>query len=373
MNKGIIYVKIALNFILFILGIVLAIVFLPKLLRFFMPFVIGGVISMIANPLVRFLEKKVKIVRKHSSALIIIVAIGVIVGGLYGIIAVIIRETSYLMKDMSHIINNIEQVFESASLRLNYIYELMPEPIQNMLDKIVAEISGYGSNAMDMEDTPIFQEASNVVSNMADILLKSIITVLSAYFFIAERENIGKRVRYLVPKSILEGYHLIAYNFKTAVGGYFKAQFKIMLVLVGIIFIGLEVLKVDYSFLLAILIAFLDFLPFFGTGLIIWPWALMDFIVGNYVRAIGFVVIYLICQIVKQVLQPKMVGASIGISPLSTLIFMFVGYQLMGVLGMILGIPIGMVLVNFYRIGMFDRLLRGLQIVIHDLNEFRKF
>jgi predicted PurR-regulated permease PerM len=96
-------------------------------------------------------------------------------------------------------------------------------------------------------------------------------------------------------------------------------------------------------------------------------------ITGNYVRAIGLVVIYLICQVVKQILQPKMVGDSIGLHPLTTLIFMFIGYKQYGVFGMIIGIPIGMVLVNMYRIGMFERLIKGFRIIAHDLNEFRKF
>ncbi|HWT27694.1 MAG TPA: AI-2E family transporter, partial [Mobilitalea sp.] len=157
------------------------------------------------------------------------------------------------------------------------------------------------------------------------------------------------------------------------IGGYFKAQFKIMLILTVIMFAGFEILQVGYSILLALGIAFLDFLPVFGTGAILWPWAIINMITGNYMRAIGLSVIYLICQIVKQLLQPKMVGDSIGISPLSALIFMFIGYRLYGVIGMILGIPVGMVLINLYRIGMFNRIIRGFKIIVHDINEFRKF
>jgi predicted PurR-regulated permease PerM len=89
--------------------------------------------------------------------------------------------------------------------------------------------------------------------------------------------------------------------------------------------------------------------------------------------AVGLIVVYLVCQITKQLLQPKMVGDSIGISPLSTLVFMFIGYRFYGVLGMILGIPVGMVCVNLYRIGAFDRIIRGFKIIARDINDFRKF
>jgi sporulation integral membrane protein YtvI len=215
--------------------------------------------------------------------------------------------------------------------------------------------------------------ASSLAQNIADIFLTIIITILSAYFFIAKKEEITAGVKNVLPVSVVEGWRFIYENFTKAVGGYFKAQFKIMLVLTAIMFVGFEILRVSYSFLLALAIAFLDFLPVFGTGAVLWPWALLDMLSGNYFRAVGMIVLYLICQIVKQVLQPKMVGDSIGISPLSTLLFLYTGYRLNGVLGMIIGVPVGMVIVNLYRIGMFDRLIKGFKIMIHDLNEFRKF
>jgi sporulation integral membrane protein YtvI len=373
MRNGRVYLKIATNLVLVIVGVLFTIFVLPKVLRFFMPFVIGWIISMIANPLVRFLEKRVKILRKHSSAIIIIVALAVIVGGLYAIIALIVREAVSLVNDLSNIFQNIEVELKSVSDRLNGIYIKLPDNMQNFVDKLVIQVTEYGSSLMQDDNLPTVHQASDVARNLADILLKSIITILSAYFFIAERDNLSREFRKIFPQALYNSYNLIVDNFKIAVGGYFKAQFKIMLILILILFIGLELLKVNYSFLLAVLIAFLDFLPFFGTGAVIWPWALVDFLLGNYIRAIFLVAIYLICQIVKQILQPKMVGDSIGISPLATLVFMFIGYQIMGVLGMIIGIPIGMVIVNFYRLGMFDRIIKGFKILAQDINEFRKF
>lgn len=234
-------------------------------------------------------------------------------------------------------------------------------------------ISEYGSKLMTDENLLSISKAGTYARNIVEMLLMTIITILSAYFFIAERDNLSRSIRKIMPGPVVKSYTLIIDNFKTAVGGYFKAQFKIMLILTIILFVGFELLKVDYSFLLAACVAFLDFLPVFGTGAVIWPWALVDLLLGNYLKAVLLIVIYLICQIVKQVLQPKMVGDSIGINPFATLIFMFIGYRLMNVLGMIIGIPIGMILVKFYQIGMFDRVIKGFKIIIHDLNEFRKF
>ena len=373
MRDGKVYIKITVNLILLIIGIIFAVYAVPPLLRFFMPFVIGWIISMIANPLVRFLERKVKILRKHSSAIIIVVVIAVVVGVFYALLYFIITEVQSLLKDIPNIYKNIEIQLEEVSNSLKGIYELLPWQTQDAVDKFTYSIKAYGTNLVTDQNLPSISAAGTFAKNVIELFLMSIITILSAYFFIAERDNLIREIKKIMPESIMHSYNLIVTNFKTALGGYFKAQFKIMLILILIMFIGFEFLRVDYSFLLAMGISFLDFLPFLGTGVVIWPWALIDFLLGNYVRAICLLAIYLICQIIKQVLQPKMVGDSIGISPFATLLFMFIGYRFMGVFGLIIGIPIGMVLISFFRLGMFDRIIRGFKILIHDINEYRKF
>lgn len=373
MREPIIYVKIIINFLVLIIMLFLGIFIVPKLIRFFMPFVIGWLIAMIANPLVRFLEKKVKIVRKHSSAIIIIGVILAIVGVLYGFIVVSVKEIISLSSDIPNIYKNIEEGMKAVSEKLMGVYRILPDGVKQVIDNFGLSIADYSKDFMTEENRFDFSTASNFAKIVTEGILGLIVTVLSAYFFIAERDNIVRKLKKVMPAGVIDSYNLVAGNFKTAFGGYFKAQFKIMLIIIGILFLGFEILRVDYSFLLAIGIAFLDFLPFFGTGLILWPWALIDFLLGNYVRAISLIVIYLICQIIKQVLQPKMVGDSIGISPLLTLLFMFIGYRFMKVLGMIIGIPVGMVLINFYRLGIFDSLVKGFKIIITDINKFRKF
>lgn len=371
MGKWMTYLKITINFIVYILIFLFCIFALPRLIRFFGPFVIGWIISIIANPLVKFLEKKVKIIRKHSSAIIIITVIIGVAAAFYALIALLVRELISLSNDIPNIYLNIQTEFTRLSERLSGVYDMLPDQVKITLDNIQLDISEYVKSMM--TDDRVSSTATSVVKNVAELLVYVIITILSAYFFIGERENILKETKKLMPSTIVEYYQLIAHNFKTAFGGYFKAQFKIMLIIIIILFIGFEILQVDYSFLLAMGIALLDFLPFFGTGFVLWPWAIIDLLLGNYYRAIALVAIYIICQLLKQILQPKMVGDSIGVSPLTTLILMYIGYQFMGVFGMIIGIPIGLVLIKFYKIGMFNTLIRGLKIIVHDINEFRKF
>ena len=371
-SKLLTYIKILLNLIFIIVAVLIIVLLLPKLLHFFMPFVIGWIVAMIANPLVRFLEKKVKILRKHSSAIIIIIVIAVIVVGMYTLITFLAREIYGLYRDLPIIVEQLSNQFDSISARIGEYSEYLPDNAQAVIDSIFNSL-GNSVNSFIENIDPSMSTAGAFAQGIADIFLIVIVTVLSAYFFTVDRDKIINTVSSNLPQSIISGWGIVTDNFKTAFGGYFKAQFKIMLVLTVIMFIGFEILGVGYSFLIALGIGLLDVLPVFGTGAVLWPWALLDMISGNYFRAVGLVIIYLVCQVVKQILQPKMVGDSIGVSPLATLIFMYIGYRFQGVIGMIIGIPVGMVIVNLYRMGIFDRIIKGFKIIIHDFNEFRKF
>ena len=149
--------------------------------------------------------------------------------------------------------------------------------------------------------------------------------------------------------------------------------FQIMIIIFAILFVFFYFIGVEYAALLALITSILDFLPFIGTGTVIMPWALYSVITGKYGTAVILVIAYLVTMLARRLLEPKLVGDSIGLSPFYTLISMFIGYRLMGMLGLILGIPIGMILKVFYEEGLFDNTIRGIKILIHDINEYRKF
>lgn len=371
--KFITYIKIITNFVIYAVIIAALLFLLPKLLSFFFPFVIGWLISMIANPMIRFLEKRVKLVRKHGSAIIIILVIALIVGAGALIVTAAVKEGKELITDWPEIEKNISDSLSDTKLFIDKITASLPMNVRNSIDKAIAGLGDSISSYIRELPKNTVSDAGNFVTNIADGFLMIIVTVLSAYFFAACREELISGLKKHLPKSAISYWKVVYSNFTAAFGGYFKAQFKIMLILTVIMFAGFEIMQVDYSFLIALGIAFLDFLPVFGTGAVLWPWAIIDMITGRYVQAIGFVVIYFICQIVKQLLQPKMVGDSIGMHPLLALLSMYIGYKLYGVIGMIIFIPVGMVLVNMYKIGMFEPMLREIKIIAHDINEFRKF
>ena len=94
---------------------------------------------------------------------------------------------------------------------------------------------------------------------------------------------------------------------------------------------------------------------------------------GDYRIAVGLIILYAVTQIVRQVIQPKIVGDTIGMNPLATLIFMYIGYKVSSIGGMIVAVPVGMILINLYQSGVFDNQIRCIRELVNDINEFRKF
>lgn len=371
-NKKI-YARIIVNLLITITVAILSLIFLPKIISFFFPFVLAFIISLIANPVVRFMERKIKIKRKHGSAIVIILVIALIVGAFYLLVSMLIKEALRLIDDLPRIAVQLTEFMERLSARYSRVYDALPDGIQNILDDVNQNGNDYILNFLEGVKIPSLASAQGYLRYIGNAVFMTIITVLATYFIIADQDKMKETAYKVFPKSIRRGYSLIASNFKTAVWGYFKAQFKIMGILIILMFTTFSFLGIGYAFILAMVIGLIDLLPVFGTGIIFWPWALIDFINCNYVRAIVILVLYLVCQVVKQVLQPKMVGDCIGISPFLALLFMFIGYRLQGFLGLIFGIPIGLVFLSFYRLGIFERIIRGLKIVITDINEFRKY
>ena len=118
-------------------------------------------------------------------------------------------------------------------------------------------------------------------------------------------------------------------------------------------------------------VAILDLLPFFGTGTVLVPWAIIKFLNGEYGMVIGLLIIWGVGQLFRQMIQPKIVGDSVGLDPLPTLFLLYIGYRMGGVWGMLLSVPIGIIIFNMYEEGVFDTTIKSIQILYSGASNFR--
>lgn len=373
MNNKKIYLKAFANVGIYLVSAVLCIILVPKLLAFFLPFVIGWIISSIANPIVKFIERKIHFKRKTTSAIAIIFILAVVISITYGIMYVLITQGIGLVSSLSEKWDVIEEDFNQIGMTVNSWTRNLPEGIRDSLNFFGNNIEQYTANFVSNLSTPTLTAVSNVAKGLPSVIIAVIMGLLSAYFFTTERNNLSDKFEKFLPKVAYSKFQVVFRGMKNAVGGYFVAQFKIEIWVYLLTFIGLMILNVDYAAIIALGIAFMDFLPFFGAGIIMVPWATVNLFNHNYYLGIGMLIVWGLGQLIRQLIQPKVLGDQIGLNPLPTLFLLFIGFEIGGMFGMIIAVPIGIIVVSLYKEGLFRGLVDSIRIIWAGISNFRKF
>ena len=358
-------------------GVLFLIFVVPQLVRFLMPLIVAWIVAMIANPIIRFLEKRIKIMRKHGSALVIILVLAALIAAFYGLAVLVASQFSSWVTELPEVYDSVTQNLQHLFRLLHQKYNIIPADVKLVFDQRENMLDSYIQKAIDgllkMVKSGSLSKVSSLASSLMDFLVYAILTILASYFMTVEKDHFTKLLQEKTPAGVQRIWDKIKKIFIRAIGGYFKAHFQIMIVIFFITVIPFAFMGISYSGLLAVVIAIVDFLPFFGAGTVLVPWAVYRLVTGSYTYAAILFVIYVVVLIVRQALEPKLIGDNIGTSPFETLVFMLVGYRLAGMLGLIVGIPVGMILMECYREGMLDDYIRGIKILARDINEYRKY
>ena len=366
------YLKVILNLLTALAILLLCLFVLPRCIYFFMPFVIGWIIALIASPVVRFFEEKLKVRRKGASAIVIVAVLAAVILLVYAVVSKLIKEGVSFINELPLLWESVVKSLDQVAANLEGLYNRLPADVQTSLHNFGDQIGDYLGGLMENAGTPTVGAVGNVVKQLPDIFLGAVMCILSAYFFVADKSYMAEVAQKYVPDSIRYRFDLIRRSFRKAVGGYFKAQLKIEFWIYLLLVIGLFALQVRYTALVALGIAFMDLLPVFGTGTIMIPWAVIAALGKNYSLAVGLLIIWCVGQLVRQMIQPKIVGDSMGLNSIPTLFLLYIGYKAAGVLGMILAVPIGIIVVNLYEEGAFNTTKQSIQILVSGFNAFRK-
>ena len=367
------YGKACVNLIVAAVIILACIFVIPEIMLLFMPFIIGWFLSLLANPLVRFFEEKLKIKRKAGSALVIVSVIAGICVLIYSAGNKLIKELMGLLKTMPDIWNDVEIEFAGFAKKWSTVIDSFPKEIVTQVEEIGSAVGKEMSVIVGKLSVPTADAVGHFAQNIPGIIITFIMTLLSAYFFVAEKDYVTNFFKKFFPVSWREKCILLKKTTIDVIVGYIKAQFKIEIWVYLIVALGLTFLKVRYGYLLAVLIALLDILPVFGTGTILIPWTIFKLLSGDYMYALGLFIIWAVGQVVRQVIQPKMIGDSMGMDPIPTLVLLYVGYKTAGVIGMIVAVPLGILVLAMNEAGFFDNGKKSIRILWHGLNEYRQF
>lgn len=313
-----------------------------------MPFLIGFLIAYALKPIVEFLHRKCKGNRKVWAILVIIIA--------YGILGLLLWLVG------SRIVISIVRLFEMLPSAYANNFEPALAKINNMTSEFLSGLTPTISDTLDsimnaLKDFVINTSKSAVSwlahasARLPSFLLALLFTIMSSVFISLDFGRIRSFiVKQLPPKYIGWLYDAKSYLTDTVLK-YLRAYLIIMSITFVELSIGLTILRVENSILVAMLIAFVDIFPVLGTGGIVIPWIVIEIIKGNYSLALGLLIMYVIITVIRNIIEPRIVGQSIGLHPLLTLMSMYVGLVNFGIVGMI-GLPVLlMVAINFQESG----------------------
>jgi sporulation integral membrane protein YtvI len=309
------------------------------------PFILAWLIAYFLNPIVNLLQHGARMPRWLAVTLSIFVFVGAMLTVVSAVITRIIIE-----------IFNLSQTLEGSIHDLkNMLMNLLGN---ENLNRFVTQISSLYQNNRNVQDTinnnmnHTAQTITDALSNFISMLLNSVLIILSslpniatilivvllAVFFISKDwVELIQWVKQWLPVHVQQPISLIWVDLQKALFGYLRAQFIVISLTAVLVIIGLLILDVEYAITIGLLIGILDLLPYMGVGIAMIPWIAYSFMSGDQAQGIGLSILYGIILIARQIIEPKVLATSVGLQPLPTLIAMFVGLQLFGILGMIIG------------------------------------
>ena len=179
--------------------------------------------------------------------------------------------------------------------------------------------------------------AGRLLTSLPTALLVSVITVVSGVYFCLEGEEMGERLGEMLPQSLQARLPLWKKRMGSLLRHYLRTYFLLLLITLGALLLGFVILGVPYPLLLATLTALVDLLPVLGVGVVLVPWAILLFLQKEVATGAGLLILYGVMLILRQVLEPRLLGKSLGVHPLLALFAGFAGLKLFGIAGMILG------------------------------------
>ena len=320
-----------------------------KLAVFYMPFLIAFIISLILEPIIKFIMKKTKLKRKTSSIIVFVIAIAVIIGILTWGITSLISETSDILSNFNEYADMIYNMIQNLIKNIDFSKMQIPENVMNTIQNSALEFLGtitqWAKNAL--------TGVVNFITSIPTIGIYVAVTLLSLYFICVDKIYMVDQLEHHLPETWVKKIGVHLKGLIQSLGGYLKAEVILIIISFAISLIGLYIFhfigwNVEYPLIMALIIGFIDALPIFGSGTVMLPWAVFTAFMGDIRLAIAIFVLWAIMSIVRQFIEPRIVSGQIGIHPIFTLIAMYTGFRLMGVIGMLIGPIILIILKNIY-------------------------
>lgn len=308
-------------------------------LLMFVPFILAYFFTKLLRPVVDWLYNKIKMLKMISTTVLLVIMVGIFCTAVFFLGKKLIEQISSLVANLP-----VYQDVMTSGLR----------KISGMCDKMLGLETGQAYNFIYSNGTKFYvgvqekmvtnitQRSFGIATLMINLIGKIIIVFIGVLMMMKDYDEYKK---FYENSRFYEDIHKVTGKLSETGIAYLKTQAIIMMITATIMTCGLLVIKNKYALLIGILISFLDAFPAVGCGLVLIPWAIIELLSKDIFHATVIITIYLICELMRQFLEPKLLGDRIGIKPIYLLMAMVIGVELFGILGFLLG-PLGLVIIS---------------------------
>ena len=295
-----------------------------------LPFLIAWAIAFVMRAPSRFIAERTRISERATRLILTVLFLLLL---LFAVCATVFFVSSELWSVISgfgegeRLKSFISRIFESGGIIENFLPGLEVKLSDMIFELAKNLISGA------------FSIVSSIAEGIPGAFLFAVVTVISCIYFALDLEGVNATVLRVLPPSAGAWLRRFKRGFLRALLKFARCYALLFLSTFVLVFLGFIILGVPYAFLLSAVIAFFDLLPIIGTGTFLIPFSAVDFIIGNTGRAVGTLLLFVIQTVVRQFLEPRILGKNLGVHPIVTLILIFVGYSLFGFFG-ILTVPV---------------------------------
>lgn len=327
--------------------VVTAVYFSVKYLLFlFFPFLLAYVIKLILNPIINVCEKKLGFSKKIIS-LIMLTLVSLMM------VAILVLFTGIITKQIKKIVTNsgyYEKKVDKVTDRCCDIVEkysgIESKEIRGYIDNGTSGVFKYMAESEMLYK--VMGKSVNVMRSIIELVVMVFAAILSAYYMInktvikdSERCKNGNESK----NALINDVKKLVKSITNVCVAYTKTQLIIMTFTFMVCFVGFIIIKSEYAFLFALVVGLLDSLPIIGVGTILVPVAIAYLIMGKYIKSVIIMIVFGICYMFREIMEPRLMGNRIGITPLTTIVSMYVGFNVFGVIGVLIG-PVAYILIG---------------------------
>ena len=304
------------------------------LLGLVLPFVIAWLVALILRPVITYLHKKTRLPEKLLSLVLVVGLLALVGFGLFAALNRIYNEIVGLLGELSDsadsIMDSIFDFIDSFTARIPLI-----DGIGMNSDSIYSTVSEMLKSTLSALSSRLPDIIAALIRILPGFLFFTIILIMASYYITADFPSINRSIAAQLPmgfrkKTALLREKLVETGFK-----YLRAYLLMLLFTFAQLLVGFVILDFDYAFTIALVVAAVDVLPVLGVGTVLVPWSGILLLRGMYYEGFGLLIIFAAVSVVRQIIEPRIIGMSCGLSPLVTLISMYAGFKAFGVVGML--------------------------------------